>query len=137
MISEDWTLQAPWIWLPDYNDTADQLSPARFVLFRRTFTVEKSLADAAYSIHISADSRYRLYINGQSISFGPCKSYPARWYYETVDLAPYLAEGKNVLSARVLRYSPAKYGTSSIVRTNMPGFLVYGSVQVSTHLLSS
>ncbi|KAK7202439.1 bacterial alpha-L-rhamnosidase-domain-containing protein [Myxozyma melibiosi] len=131
MTSEDsWTLKAPWIWLPGYVDTAEQSSPGRFVLFRKTFTLPKNaLSSTECLVHVSADSRYRLFVNGISVSFGPCKSYPERWYLETVDIAPYLVEGENCISARVLRYSPLKYGTSCIVRTNMPGLMVYGRVE--------
>ncbi|KAF2083754.1 glycoside hydrolase family 78 protein [Saccharata proteae CBS 121410] len=127
MSSPDWTNEANWVWLPDYN--AQELeTPGVFVLFRKNFHVEN--VDAArlesWIIHISADTRYRLLVNGIPASFGPCKSYLGRWYYETVDIARYLEQGDNVLAVRVLRYSPTEPGVFSWARANRPGLMVYG-----------
>ena len=85
---------------------------------------------------VSADTRYRLFDYGNSISFGPCKSYPSRWYYETVDIAAHLVPGKNVISAKVLRYSNA-HGRNSSMRTSLPGFFLHGTVSASKFISHS
>ncbi|CAG8045264.1 unnamed protein product [Penicillium olsonii] len=125
-MSSDWTKSAPWIWLPTHHE--DESQPGRYFLFRKSFHWKRDGHDA-FPVHISADSRYRLFVNGQRVSFGPCKSYPERWYYETVDILPFLIEGENTISARVLRYSCVHAGSSSIISTELPGFMVHGEIE--------
>ena len=68
-------------------------------LFRRTITLET--APTAYVVHITADQRYRLWVNGTPVCFGPARGDLLRWRYETVDIAPYLTAGENILAAQV------------------------------------
>ncbi|PWY68026.1 alpha-L-rhamnosidase [Aspergillus sclerotioniger CBS 115572] len=124
MASTDWTRSAPWIWLPRYLEEDNR--PGRLFLFRKTFQWSQSHTQPV-PVHVSADSRYRLFVNGYRVSFGPCKSYPGKWYYETVDIQPYLVEGDNVVSARVLRYSSIHPGSLSIVSMPLPGFMLFTS----------
>ncbi|CAK7200742.1 hypothetical protein SEUCBS139899_003441, partial [Sporothrix eucalyptigena] len=85
-------------------------------------------------VHVSADTRYRLYLNGHSISFGPCKSYLTHWNYETVDdVRPFLREGQNVLAAKVLRFSSAHPGCLSMIRSPLPGFVLSCSLPEAIH----
>jgi alpha-L-rhamnosidase len=57
-----------------------------------------------YVIHVSADNRYRLFVNGNAVCFGPARSDLNHWNYETVDIAPYLKPGKNIVSAVVWNF---------------------------------
>ena len=43
-----------------------------------------------FVINISADNRYRLFVNGEQACWGPARGDLNRWYYETVDIAPLL-----------------------------------------------
>jgi alpha-L-rhamnosidase len=129
LLTPDWTSSARWIWVPDFQDEGAK-TPGKYVLFRKTFSLPLESRPIQFTVHVSADSRYRLFVNGKSVSFGPCKSYPERWYFETIDIAPYLVNGTNVVSARVLRYAPDYPGSSSIVRTVFPGFMLFGSDEV-------
>jgi hypothetical protein len=52
-------------------------------------------------IYISADNRYKLYVNDSLISLGPARGDVAHWKYATVDLAPYLRTGSNCIAAMV------------------------------------
>jgi alpha-L-rhamnosidase len=128
-LTPDWASSARWIWTPNFQDKGIK-TPGKYVLFRKTFSLPRGERPKLFTIHVSADSRYRLFVNGKSVSFGPCKSYPERWYFETVDIAPFLVDGINVVSARVLRYAPDYPGSSSIVRTVFPGFMLSGSDEV-------
>jgi alpha-L-rhamnosidase len=56
---------------------------------------------ARFIVHVSADNRYRLFVNGEQVSSGPQRSDLMHWRYETVDLAPQLRQGPNVLAAVV------------------------------------
>ena len=52
--------------------------------------------------HISADSKYWLYINGETVVFeGSVKRGPAKnsGYYDSIDIAPYLKKGENSICA--------------------------------------
>ena len=44
-------------------------------------------------VHVSADSRYRLWLNGRPIGRGPLKGTPRHAFYESYDLAPGLVPG--------------------------------------------
>ncbi len=67
--------------------------------FRKTFTL-KDKPDR-FVVNISADNRYRLYVNGVEACWGPARGDLNRWYYETVDIAPLLEAGENVLAVTV------------------------------------
>ncbi|HET9002377.1 MAG TPA: alpha-L-rhamnosidase C-terminal domain-containing protein [Gemmatimonadaceae bacterium] len=54
-----------------------------------------------FVVHLSADNRYRFFVNGELVSAGPQRSDLMHWRYETVDIAPYLRAGPNVLGATV------------------------------------
>lgn len=114
-----------WIWTSDWDDCDG--ANATYVYFRKTFELVNSPTRAL--IKVSADSRYRLYVNGESVSFGPCKGDDEVWHYEEVDIAQYLKKGNNSLAAIVLRY-PALHGkgNNSIWRTDMPGFYLNGNI---------
>lgn len=70
--------------------------------FRRRFNGDVLGDDAA--LHISADSRYRAFLNGQVISRGPCRGTPQAYRFETVPLAGLVRPGENVLLVEVLWY---------------------------------
>ena len=52
-------------------------------------------------VHLSADNRYRFFVNGEAVASGPQRSDIMHWRYETMDLAPHLHAGRNVLGATV------------------------------------
>src|SRR6267378_3466919 len=76
-------------------------SPAGYGVyhFRRRFRVDP--VPAAFVVHVSADNRYELYANGARVASGPARGDLFHWRYETVDLAPFLRAGENVLAAGV------------------------------------
>ncbi|RFM27024.1 hypothetical protein [Deminuibacter soli] len=45
----------------------------------------------SFSVHVSVDNRYKLYINGKLASLGPARGEHLQWNYETVNLAPLAA----------------------------------------------
>jgi GNAT superfamily N-acetyltransferase len=125
-----WTSTTPWLWLPESTPTFTSThSTARIVLFRRQFTVPTSIPSARpIPVHVTADTRYILFVNGKRILFGPAKSYLHEYNYETINIAPFLVPGqKNVLAAKVLRYSPVKEGNMGMVRAGIGGFILHES----------
>lgn len=67
--------------------------------FRKTISLEKK--PSAFIVHASADNRYRLFVNGKQVSAGPARGDLYNWYFETVDIAPYLHAGNNIIAALV------------------------------------
>jgi alpha-L-rhamnosidase len=72
------------------------------LLFRRTFALEQ--VPEAFRVHVSADNRYRLWVNGRSIHTGPQRDDLTHWRYDTLDLAPHLQVGDNLLAVQVWNY---------------------------------
>ena len=114
-----------WIWLPDWTEPVD--GKPSLVRFRKTITLEEK--PDSLCIRISADTRYKLYVNGQFAEFGPAKGDQRIWYVDTVEIAPWLHAGVNVLAVEVLRYPLAyRSGNFGMVRTATPGLFVEGDV---------
>ncbi len=107
---------AAWIAPPDVPGDS-------FVVFHARRTFDLPSAPASFVVHVSADNRYRLYVNGTSVSSGPQRSDVAHWRYETVDLAPHLHAGRNVLAAVVWSWGAERPVAQISYRT---GFLVQG-----------
>lgn len=59
---------------------------------RKTF--ELGEVPSRFIVHVTADNRYKLYLNGRFVSLGPARGDIYNWNFETVDLAPYLKRGK-------------------------------------------
>jgi hypothetical protein len=92
--------------------------------FRKT--LDLAARPARFLVRVSADNRYRLYVNGISVSVGPARSDIMHWRYETVDLAPYLRMGTNVVGATVWNWGDLRPGaqisrrTAFLVQSNSP-----------------
>ncbi|RPH99371.1 MAG: alpha-L-rhamnosidase [Calditrichaeota bacterium] len=99
LLQERW--QAWWISHP----TAD---PVDFGVYhyRKTITLEQ--VPSSFIVHVSADNRYRLYVNRQSVSTGPSRWDLPHWRFETVDLAPFLKKGENIIAAVVWNFGEHK-----------------------------
>jgi len=67
--------------------------------FRRTFDLRD--VPAKFPIHVTADNRYQLYVNGTRVCWGPARGDLNHWHYESVDIAQYLRKGGNALAAVV------------------------------------
>src|SRR4029078_6129033 len=79
-----------------------------------------------FVVHVSADNRYRLYVNGAEVSSGPQRADVMHWRYETVDIAPKLRAGRNVVAALVWNWGAAHPVAQHSLRT---GLLVQGNTE--------
>ncbi|KAJ0414830.1 hypothetical protein BJY00DRAFT_320701 [Aspergillus carlsbadensis] len=122
-------LQANWIWTRTWTDSSphETNTAGRLVHFTRQFTLPSSPPKTL--LHFSADTRYKLFVNGARVAVGPTRSSPWIWYYDTVDIAPYLQPGNNVVRFDVLRYFAAARGAMPFQRTAVPGLTVVGRVE--------
>src|SRR5581483_11103863 len=91
---------------------------------RRTFTLAEKPRE--FVVHVSADNRYELFANGQRASLGPARGDLFHWRYDTVDLAPMLHAGRNVLAALVWNFGDLAPEAQTTHRT---GFLLQGETE--------
>ena len=112
--SETWP--AKWISVPE-TGAADY----GIYYFRKD--VDLPAVPTRYLVHVTGDNRYKLYVNEVLASMGPAKGDALHWNYETVDLAPYLHAGNNVIAALVYHEGRNKPDSQISVRT---GFLLQG-----------
>ena len=61
--------------------------------------IDLPAAPAHFVVHVSADNRFVLYVNGTRVGDGPARGDLAHWRYETFDLAPLLKAGANTIAA--------------------------------------
>ena len=74
--------------------------------FRKTFMLDE--LPKQFIVHVSADNRYKLYVNGEEVAFGPAKSDLYHWNFETIDIAAHLTKGKNTIAALVWNFGEDK-----------------------------
>jgi alpha-L-rhamnosidase len=114
LLTHAWS--APWISVPgappyDYG----------VYHFRRTFDL--AAAPVSFLIHVTADNRYKLYVNGELVTLGPARGDLHHWRYESVDIAHSLKAGSNVLAAVVWNFGEL---APEAQITNQTGLLVQG-----------
>ncbi len=85
---------APWISYPSANQTAYGVYH-----FRKSFDLGK--VPEKLIIHVSADNRYNLFVNGKRVCYGPAKGDLQTYKYDVVDIVPFLKPGENLLAALV------------------------------------
>ncbi|MEN6306877.1 MAG: family 78 glycoside hydrolase catalytic domain, partial [Anaerohalosphaeraceae bacterium] len=115
LLKQPWT--AKWIAHP-----TDSVHVYGVYHFRKSFKLDEK--PEKYVVHVSADNRYRLFINGNAISEGPARGDLWHWRFETVNLAPFLKVGNNVLAAVVWNYADERPFSQISHHT---GFLLQGN----------
>jgi len=114
LVSQAW--KASWITHPD--------GPRRefgVFHFRKTFALDT--VPQHFVIHVTGDNRYELFVNGERVLAGPARGDLNNWRYETLDIAPHLAAGRNLLAAVVWNF--ADLAPVAQV-TNETGFIIQG-----------
>src|SRR4051812_9282369 len=95
-------LVANWIW------GAGEPAPRNtHMQFRREFSL--AAEPTAASLHISADARYILYVNGVRLGFGPARNYHYHYDYDTYDIAAHLVAGANVIAVHVSHWGEGNF----------------------------
>ncbi|MCM8761844.1 MAG: family 78 glycoside hydrolase catalytic domain [Candidatus Omnitrophica bacterium] len=109
-----------WIWYENcgYDDVNV------YMLARKDFALMKS-PEGIVEINITADSRYKLYVNGEYICYGPARGYPESYPVDTVDISKYLRRGKNVIAVVVHQYG---HGTFQSIYGGAAGLIVEGRI---------
>ena len=90
--------------------------------FRKTFNLTSK--PQLFIINLSADNRYRLFINGKSVCSGPAKGELNHWQFETIDIANFLVSGKNVIAVQVWNFAENRAWSQFSLQT---GLVVQGN----------
>ena len=80
---------AEWIWHPDFTPIQEV-----FLTFVNEFELDEEVTTV---IHVSADERYELYLDGELISRGPDRSGLEHWSFASYEVT--LSAGRHVLRA--------------------------------------
>jgi hypothetical protein len=118
ILSKVWN--AKWIDVPE-----SQPQEYGIYHFRKSFEVIEK--PQQFIIHVSADNRYKLFVNGELVSLGPAKGDLYHWNFETIDIAPFINSGKNIIAALVWNFGNEKAVWQASYQT---GFILQGNSEV-------
>jgi hypothetical protein len=104
-------------WPCSWISHPDAPQPPLVTAYKRKFSLSES---AAVRIHVSADERYELFLDGGRVGRGPERGAPHWWYFETYDLE--LERGEHTIVARVWSLG-GKMAPTAQMRV-APGFLL-------------
>ncbi|ACU06167.1 alpha-L-rhamnosidase C-terminal domain-containing protein [Pedobacter heparinus] len=111
------SFDADWISCPDVNLKS-------YGVFHMRKVFELTSRPKQFVVHVSGDQRYRLFANGTPVCFGPARGDLRNWNYETIDIAPYLKTGKNVLAVQLWNMGS---GAPAAQLTYQTGFILQGN----------
>lgn len=99
-IDQQW-LSGTWkaFWITENTTTPDNYKVCHY---RKTITLTSK--PDSFWVHISGDNAYQLFVNGHPVCTGPARGDALNWYFETIDLAPWLNPGTNTLAAVVWNF---------------------------------
>jgi alpha-L-rhamnosidase len=100
--------------------------PFAFGVYHFRKSIELAERPSRFPVYVTADNRYQLFVNGVRVVCGPARGDLNHWRYETVDLAPHLHMGKNVLAAVVWNFGELGPEAQVTWRT---GFLIQGETK--------
>ncbi len=121
------TTPSRFVWLPGNPPSA---GPIDWLVFRCRFDWAGNSAPAA--LHLFASTRYRLWINGEIVGYGPGRFVPPHEEFDSYDLGSYLCAGSNCIMVEVCFINANNF-------QSMPGdcgrFIAWGQVDTPTGTL--
>ena len=113
-----------WIWTGDGG-------PARnsYVYFRKLIDLPSRPGSAV--MKAAADSKYKLYVNGQYVGKGPARAPAETSYYDTHDITHVLTKGSNVIAFLVHHFGEPTYTGSG----EMPGLNCRAEIELGREQL--
>ncbi len=79
-----------------------------------------------FIVHVSADNRYELFVNGERVCFGPSRGDLMHWRFESIDISSFLKTGENIVAALVWNFGNLKPWAQLSHRT---GFILQGNTE--------
>ncbi len=70
-----------------------------------------------FIVYVSADNRYRLFVNGRQVCFGPSVGDINNQRYETIDIADWLVSGENIIAAKVVNFGEHRKASQHTFQT--------------------
>ncbi len=122
ILQKQWN--AYWITVP-----GEQPNAYCVYLFRKN--IDLPAKPASFVIHVSADNHYKLFVNEKLVSLGPARGDLTHWNFETVDIAPFLQAGKNIVAAQVWNEAGWRPEAQISLRT---GFIIQGATDAEQML---
>lgn len=108
-LTAEWICPAEWVSIAPKNILHKECVPSAIptgelpdqqrYAFRKVFFCER--LPESCTLRITADDYYKLYLNGRYVCQGPAQGYAFSYYWNEVELAPYLQPGANTLTAEV------------------------------------
>ena len=102
-----------------------------YLNFRYDLDVPTAPGEALFTL--TADSRYRLWVNGATVARGPARCWPWAQAMDVLDIAPYLQAGVNRIAVQV--YSPG-YSHFAYVHRGAAGWLGWISLDGAIAVVS-
>lgn len=107
-----------WIWTPSSDSVCNS-----YLYARKTFDLDTKPSTAI--LKATADSRYKLYVNGQYVGKGPVRSSGGYVYFDTYDVSSLLDKGHNVIAFLVHHFGE----DTSISALGRPGLLCKAEIE--------
>ena len=106
-----------WIGTSEENESVVE---QQIIYFRKTLVID--IIPESFYADITADAKYKLFVNGNFVNVGPQKGDKQIWYYDTLDLIDFLKLGNNIIVVEVLTIPDRpRTGPDSFSRTGTPG----------------
>ena len=114
-----------WIWTADWTKEDSKLP--RLVWFYTEIRSKSAKEEMPDAIRITADCRYKLYINGKLLQYGPAKGDHEVHYLDTAEIGSFLTSDINTLAVAVLHYpEDPGVGNHSMFSSDIPGLYIEG-----------
>jgi len=117
LLVHEW--KAQWI---THTEGLYSLKTSGLFLFRKNIVLQSIPKE--FIVHLSADNRYKLYVNGSYVGTGPAVSDVQHCFFDTYNIAPYLKPGENIIAAEVWNWGSLSPWNQMSYRT---GFIMQGN----------
>ncbi len=104
--------------------THPEASPKEYGVFHLRKTIDLASVPQDFIVHVSADNRFQLFVNGRHVTEGPARGDLRHWRFETLNLAPFLEKGINTIAAVIWNFGEHK--ALSII-SNRTAFIMQGN----------